>query len=97
MPSLLVETAAEGVMLTLWPKLWPNRTVADRTRPVERPAATDRLQQLALVHEPAHGLGHGIWMRVADGLDPAAVAHVNSAFLPFVPAEAIGCGRHALG
>ena len=38
MPSLLVETAAEGVMLTspvdlmkLWPKLWPNRTVADRT------------------------------------------------------------------
>ncbi len=37
-PSLLVETAAEGVMLTspvdmmkVWPKLWPNTRAADRT------------------------------------------------------------------
>jgi Bifunctional DNA primase/polymerase, N-terminal/Primase C terminal 2 (PriCT-2) len=37
-PSLLIETAVEGVMLTaecdlmkLWPQLWPNRTAATRT------------------------------------------------------------------
>jgi hypothetical protein len=37
-PSLLVETAAEGVMLTslvdmmkVWPRLWPNQTAARRT------------------------------------------------------------------
>jgi hypothetical protein len=37
-PSLLYETAIEGVMLesecdlmAIWPKLWPNRTVATRT------------------------------------------------------------------
>jgi putative DNA primase/helicase len=37
-PSLLIETAVEGVMLTapcdliqLWPKLWPNRKAATRT------------------------------------------------------------------
>jgi putative DNA primase/helicase len=37
-PSLLIETAIEGVMLTaecdltkLWPQLWPNRTAATRT------------------------------------------------------------------
>jgi hypothetical protein len=37
-PSLLIETAVEGVMLTsshdmvkLWPKLWPNHSAADRT------------------------------------------------------------------
>ncbi len=37
-PSLLIETAAEGVMLTspadmvqIWPRLWPNNRAANRT------------------------------------------------------------------
>src|SRR5262249_42126232 len=43
-PSLLIETAIEGVMLTaecdlmkVWPKLWPNRTAATRTLKAKTP------------------------------------------------------------